>query len=139
MDPELWGPHAWIFLHYVTFSYPDKPTWKDKQNMRDFINLLPEILPCHKCKMNCASHLKDMPLNDSALSSRSSLVQWLVDFHNCVNKMNGKKELTLEEALEELFPKKKTNYTPCIIFIVILFFLFLFYLFFRKNSINQTS
>ena len=32
MEPEIWGPHAWQFLHSITLSYPDNPTFEDKNN-----------------------------------------------------------------------------------------------------------
>ena len=28
--PDVWGPHGWKFIHYVTLGYPDKPTKEDK-------------------------------------------------------------------------------------------------------------
>ena len=46
MRPEIWGPHAWIFLHSVTLEYPDNPTDEDKQNMINFIDSLGNVLPC---------------------------------------------------------------------------------------------
>ena len=24
MKPEIWGPHAWMFLHSITLEYPDR-------------------------------------------------------------------------------------------------------------------
>ena len=36
MEPEIWGPHAWQFLHSITLSYPDNPTLEDKNNHAQF-------------------------------------------------------------------------------------------------------
>ena len=30
--PNVWGPHGWKFIHYITLGYPRKPTNKIKQH-----------------------------------------------------------------------------------------------------------
>ena len=50
MKPEIWGPHAWIFLHSITFDYPDNPTKEVKEKYKGFFESLQDILPCEKCK-----------------------------------------------------------------------------------------
>ena len=46
MDPNIWGPHAWMFLHSITLTYPEKPTNLDKTNFEMFFNSLQPVLPC---------------------------------------------------------------------------------------------
>ena len=36
MDPKVWGPNAWIFLHSITMNYPKNPTNEDKEKYRTF-------------------------------------------------------------------------------------------------------
>ena len=50
MEPEIWGPNAWLFLHTVTFNYPKNPTVIDRNNYYDFFNSLQNVLPCPKCQ-----------------------------------------------------------------------------------------
>ena len=38
MDPRIWGPPAWTFLHSVTLAYPDNPTETDRTNYKKFFN-----------------------------------------------------------------------------------------------------
>lgn len=90
MDPKIWGPHAWVFLHCITFAYPENPTAKDKEIMKSFLGALPGVLPCMKCRNNCKNHYKKLPLTDEVLASRASLTKWLIDIHNSVNVMNNK-------------------------------------------------
>ena len=52
MNPGIWGPHCWIFLHSITLSYPNYPTFQDKQKTKDFFNNLGDILPCMECRRN---------------------------------------------------------------------------------------
>ena len=109
MRPEIWGPHAWIFLHSITLEYPEEPSLIDKENMIMFINSLGNVLPCSKCRDNFKTHLKKYPLSDQALSSRKNLVKWLIDIHNCVNKIKKCNELSYEEALGNLLEHYTNN------------------------------
>ena len=135
MKPEIWGPHAWIFLHSITLEYPDHPTNEDKQNMTNFINALKYVLPCHKCKINFNDHLQSHPLTNNILSSKSNLIKWLIDIHNSVNKLTNKKELTYEAALAQLLQlyDHKPNYVYLYIGISLLIITFCIYLIKRKS------
>ena len=33
MGPDIWGPHGWKFLHFVTLGYPEKPTENEKKKI----------------------------------------------------------------------------------------------------------
>ena len=52
IKPDLWGPHLWRFLHYLSLSYPSNPTDEEKEIMLNFIESLQEVLPCEKCRYN---------------------------------------------------------------------------------------
>ena len=52
MEPEIWGPHGWKFMHYISLGYPINPTSKDKINYKNFYYSLQDILPCEKCAIN---------------------------------------------------------------------------------------
>jgi Erv1 / Alr family len=110
MRPEIWGHGTWVFLHSITLEYPDHPTDKDKQNMRDFINALEKVLPCDKCKYNFEVHLQEYPLDEEALSSKKNLIKWMINIHNCVNKMNGKKTISHENALRDILSLYEHTY-----------------------------
>ena len=136
MRPEIWGPHAWMFLHSITLEYPENPTSEDKQNILNFINSLGNVLPCEKCKNNFKKHLDKIPLNEKVLSSKQGLVKWLIDIHNCVNNIKQCKELSYEEALEELLNMHDTTKNNSMIwvyvFILILFILIIMYIYFNQ-------
>ena len=50
MNPSIWGPKAWFFLHSVSFNYPDNPTKNDKVEYKRFFESIQYILPCDNCK-----------------------------------------------------------------------------------------
>ena len=98
MNPEVWGPPAWTFLHSVTLAYPDNPSDIDKSNYEMFFNSLQPILPCAKCSQNYMKHLQEDPIVNN-LDNKKSLVNWLIKVHNKVNKSNDKKELIYNEVM----------------------------------------
>jgi len=101
MKPEVWGPHAWIFLHSITFNYPDNPTEDEKKHYKNFFENLKFILPCDLCKEHYKINIKKKKLTDKVLSSRKNLIEWLIDIHNEVNKRNKKKKLKYKEVVKK--------------------------------------
>lgn len=91
IDPKVWGPHGWIFLHSITQGYPRTPTKANKEIMRDFFKTLPEVLPCSTCGDSLREHMRKYPLTNKELLSRERLMNWLVNIHNEVNKQLGKR------------------------------------------------
>ena len=89
MNPELWGPHAWLFLHAVAESYPEKPKVAEQNNIVIFFDSLQHALPCPKCGVHYRQMLEESPVREH-VSSKETLVAWLVDIHNKVNKRLGK-------------------------------------------------
>ncbi len=88
MDPNIWGPHLWFFLHSMSFAYAknkDHPTEEEKKYMYQFLESLKFVLPC-ACKDNYAKHFDKHP---PKLDSRMELFKWLVDLHNKVNKQTN--------------------------------------------------
>ena len=97
MDPKVWGPHAWLFIHSVALQYPDKPTANEKIKFGDFFNSLKYVLPCRKCRLHYTQHYKKSPPD---LRDKKSLVQWSVDLHNNVNASNNKPEIDMKDFLQ---------------------------------------
>jgi hypothetical protein len=95
MKNTQWGPSAWLFLHSISFQYPENPEQKDKTNYRLFFESLQNILPCPKCQKHYQENILKNPIN---LNSRNELIQWVIDIHNSVNKLNGKKEYSLDDV-----------------------------------------
>ena len=105
--PTVWGPPGWKFLHYITFTYPNNPTNKEKESYLNFFKYVGEVLPCEKCRYNYKNHQEKYPLNDTVLSCKQNLVIWLINIHNEVNIITGKKTLSYNEVINNLFGQKK--------------------------------
>ena len=95
MNNNIWGPSAWLFLHSITFQYPEEPTMADKENYKQFFNSLQNILPCPKCRDHYQKNIQDFPIQ---LNSRDELIQWLINIHNNVNQSNNKGILSYEDV-----------------------------------------
>lgn len=106
MNPTIWGPEAWTFLHTITISYPDNPTKEEKASAKKLIESLAYLLPCVHCKSNFAKHIKN--ISDDVFSSRKKFFEWLVDVHNNVNRQKGTREYSYKEVLSAY--KKKFNH-----------------------------
>jgi hypothetical protein len=101
INPNLWGPHCWKFMHYLTMAYPNNPTQQDKENVSNFFNSIKNVLPCENCRVHFAMNLQKFPLTDKVLESKYNLINWLKDIHNEVNTRNGKKLYTYDDIIQE--------------------------------------
>jgi len=126
MDPNIWGPHGWQFLHSITLAYPEIPSVEDKNNHAIFFNNLKNILPCKKCKDHFANNLLELPI-ENYLDSKETLFNWLVDIHNRVNITNNKRTYSYDEV-ETLYENQytKKNKISNIYIYIALFLLLLF-------------
>ena len=121
MEPKKWGPPGWKFLHSITFEYPEKPTNLDKEKYYTFFNSLKNVLPCPNCRIHYGQNLEKYPIK---LETREELIHWLIDIHNEVNKLTGKRIYSYEEVYKEydygMDTGGKTNFNFLILLIVLL-------------------
>jgi hypothetical protein len=121
INPSLWGPHCWKFMHYLTMSYPDEPTQMDKDKIKRFFLAIGDIIPCENCRVHFALNLKNSPLTDKVLESRYNLINWLKDIHNEVNSRNGKKTYTYDDIINEYSNKNNGgDYSVEIVTVILL-------------------
>jgi hypothetical protein len=104
MDPNIWGPHLWIFLHSMSFTYAEDrlhATKREQREMYTFLKSLQYVLPC-VCKFNYKMHFENYP---PRLKTRRDLFEWLVDLHNIVNLEYNKKN-----SSRNIKPKRTYTY-----------------------------
>jgi hypothetical protein len=102
MLTTVWGPGMWHFMHTMSFNYPVCPTSQQKNDYRDFIYSLRDVLPCGKCRKNLSQTLKTFPLKIRPhMDSRAAFSKYIYDLHEKVNHMLKKKSgLSYEEVRE---------------------------------------
>jgi len=139
MDPTVWGPHLWFVMHTVSFNYPNEPTQNDKQNYFTFFYNLTKIIPCKDCRTHFIEFVKQNPIQNY-LINRDKLIEWVMNAHNNVNKLNNKPEWTLEQVFKHYQPiflkstlpfYKKIDLKSFIIFLLVLIII---YLMTKKNT-----
>jgi hypothetical protein len=113
IGPRYWGKYGWPFLHYLTFSYPEKATVEQQAVTRLFFLSVGELLPCPACSKHFLEAItSDYPVS-KALEGQESLSRWLVNVHNFVNRRLGKPEMTYEQAkLLYRNPPEDQHYPP---------------------------
>lgn len=106
MITKIWGPPGWLFLHSVTFGYPDEITTENSYRVKhyqDFFNNLGYVLPCKYCRDSYNEYLDKLPV-EYFLKSRKDLSRWLYLIHNKVNDKLGVPDCdipTFEEVEEK--------------------------------------
>ncbi|XP_065659116.1 FAD-linked sulfhydryl oxidase ALR isoform X2 [Hydra vulgaris] len=87
LDSTELGRSTWSFLHTMAAYYPEQPTTKQQNEMKDFINIFSKFYPCSWCAKHLQERLKtDVPDTRSSVA----LSQWFCELHNEVNQRLGK-------------------------------------------------
>lgn len=124
ISPNVWGPALWQTSYLITYAYPVNPTQEDKTAMINWFGQYKKILPCERCRYNFTNHLAKYPLDDKALANKYTLMQWLVNMNNEVNKMTGKPSITLNDAYEKYIVSGGSNINvKHVVTIVLIFFI----------------
>ena len=101
--PNVWGPHGWKFIHYITLGYPDNPTDEDKKTYYNFFTILNKVVPCPICGNHYKQNLIKHPLDSDALSSKMKLIAWGIAMHNEVN-------ITYSQFIDNHKPRFNTDF-----------------------------
>lgn len=94
---DSWGPALWRFLHAASFSYSTSPDWQQQSAMRQFLTSVGTILPCAICRKHYQEYITEN-LSDASVRSRETLIAWILELHNSVNRRTGKDEWSLERV-----------------------------------------
>ena len=98
LDPQVWGPHYWFFLHTVAYTYPEYPTNVTKRKYYDLIQNMPLFLPDERMGDRLAEFLDKYPVSPY-LDSRESFIRWVHFIHNRFNTALGKEPISIYASL----------------------------------------
>lgn len=99
IDPNIWGPHYWFFLHTIAFHYPENPNDVTKRKYYDLIHNFPLFIPDAKIGDAFSTLLDKYPLSPY-LCSRQSFLRWVFFIHNKINYSLGKPEVTYMDGVK---------------------------------------
>lgn len=141
LDPKIWGPHYWFFLHTLAMTYPHHPNAITKKKYYEFIQNLPLFLPVEEISGEFSKLIEKYPITPY-LDNRDSFIRWIHFIHN---KINEKLE-TPQVTLNDFFIKYYNEYKPenekqldyfkikhkLIYFAIIIGFMWIIYYFYDK-------
>jgi hypothetical protein len=110
LDPKVWGPHYWFFLHSVAITYPHYPNAVTKKKYYDLIQNLDLFLPIEKISKEFSQLLEQYPITPY-LDNRESFVRWTWFIHNKINEKLEKPKITLETFYKEYYERYKPKET----------------------------
>ncbi len=137
LDPTVWGPHYWFFLHSMAFNYPKTPNDTIRKKYYDFLQNFDLFIPHRDISKYYKYLLNKYPLKPY-LDSKEDLVKWVWYIHNQVNKKMEKKTYTLQEFYEDYYRQYKTSkesfilkYTKYIVLLsfvsIFIYFIYIYY------------
>ena len=130
MNPKIWGPHAWIFLHSIAYGYPENPTKNEQVNAKKFFESLGYMLPCKTCSTLYIKDIKKIDSIDNAVKNKNNLIKWVNQMHNKVNENLNKKQYSdaeYDNYYQNMYENKTTNFNY-ILLLLIIFILTISYL-----------
>ena len=101
---KVWGPAMWQSLHNITFGYPSNPSELVRQQYKTFFSCLSFVLPCSICRDSYTKIIqdKDTLINDTNFKNKDTLIKWLYEIHEKVNKkLNVKQTKTLPDLYKD--------------------------------------
>ena len=85
LNPGVWGPHYWFFLHTIALNYPHYPNDVTRKKYYELINNIPLFIPVESIASEFAKLLDEYPIS-SYLDSRDEFVRWMHFIHNKINE-----------------------------------------------------
>lgn len=108
LDPKIWGPHFWFFLHTVSMTYPHYPSTVTKKKYYDFIMNLPLFIPVEQTSVQFEKLLEKYPITPY-LDNRDSFVKWVHFIHNKINEQLEKPIISLEDFFVNYYNQYKSK------------------------------
>jgi hypothetical protein len=107
LDPSVWGPHYWFFLHTLAMTYPHRPNAVTKKKYYEFIQNLPLFLPVEQISGEFSKIIEKYPIMPY-LDNRDSFVRWMHFIHNKINEKLEKPQISLNDFFVKYYDEYKT-------------------------------
>jgi len=106
LDPKIWGPHYWFFLHTIAMSYPIHPNAVTKKKYYDFVQNIPLFIPVESMAGDFSKLLDEYPVQPY-LDNRESFIRWMWFIHNKINKKLEKPQISLNDFYVKYYEEYK--------------------------------
>lgn len=108
LNPTIWGPHYWFFLHTIAITYPKYPNSITKKKYYELIQNFPLFIPTEEISNKFEKMLNEYPISPY-LDNRETLVRWTHFIHNKINEMMEKQQITFQDFLIDYYNKYKST------------------------------
>jgi len=108
LDPKIWGPHYWFFLHTLAMTYPHHPNAVTKKKYYEFIQNIPLFIPVEQISKEFEQLIDKYPITPY-LDNRDSFVRWMHFIHNKINEKLEKPQITLNDFFIEYYNAYKSK------------------------------
>ena len=108
LDPKVWGPHYWFFLHTLAMTYPHHPNSVTKKKYYEFIQNLSLFLPVEEISSEFSKLIDKYPITPY-LDNRDSFVRWMHFIHNKINEKLEKPQISLNEFFINYYDEYKSQ------------------------------
>jgi len=108
LDPKVWGPHYWFFLHTLAMTYPHHPNTVTKKKYYEFIQNLSLFLPVEEISGEFSKLIDIYPVIPY-LDNRDSFVRWMHFIHNKINEKLEKPQISLNDFFIKYYDEYKTS------------------------------
>ena len=115
LDPKVWGPHFWFFLHTIAMTYPHHPNSVTKKKYYEFIQNLYIFIPVEEISSEFSKLLDLYPITPY-LDNRDSFIRWMHFIHNKINKKLEKPQISLSDFFIKYYNDYKTENEKMILF-----------------------
>lgn len=106
LDPTIWGPHYWFFLHTIAMTYPIRPNDVTKKKYYEFIQNLPLFIPVEAMGNEFSKLLEQYPII-TYLDSRDSFIRWMHFIHNKINEKLEKPKISINDFYVKYYEEYK--------------------------------
>ena len=96
MNPNIWGPHYWFFLHAVARHYPTHPSAVHRKIHYRLIMNFHEFIPDATSAKSFSALIKENPVTPY-LDSRRDFMIWTNHIHNLMNERLDKDNVPFEK------------------------------------------
>ena len=108
LDPKIWGPHYWFFIHTVAMTYPIRPNAVTKKKYYEFIQNLPLFIPVESISGEFSKLIDKYPVTPY-LDNKESLIRWTHFIHNKINQKLEKPQISLSEFYIKYYEEYKSQ------------------------------
>ena len=108
LDPKIWGPHYWFFLHTIAMTYPHHPNAVTKKKYYEFIQNLPLFIPVEEISKEFEKLIDKYPITPY-LDNRDSFTRWMYFIHNKINEKLEKPSISLNDFFVQYYNQYKSH------------------------------